>query len=104
MALADFVLINIGDIWHRAGCMRFDRYQSASDLSNMISNWTSREGILKLFGSFLVFLTSYDVYQQGWALVEINEPSEIQYKSIQVYVFSWKVCLWLLTDCQRRSS
>ncbi|KAF3824618.1 hypothetical protein GH733_009952 [Mirounga leonina] len=83
VALADFVLINIGDIWHRAGCMRFDRYQSASDLSNTISNWTSREGILKLFGSFLVFLTSYDVYQQGWALVEIHEPSEIQYKNIQ---------------------
>lgn len=62
--------------------MRFDRYQSASGLSNMVSNWTSREGILKLFGSFLVFLISYDVYQQGWALIEIYEPSEIQHKSI----------------------
>lgn len=80
--------------------MRFDRYRSASDLSNMVSSWTS---ILKLFGSFLVFLTSYDVCQQGWASVEIYEPSEIQYKSIQVYVFSWKVCLWLLTDFQRSS-
>lgn len=60
----------------------------------MVSNWTSREGIhyKALLESFLVFL-AYDVHQQGWASVEIYELSEIQYKSIQVCVFSWKVCM-----------